>query len=517
MPKGSPRHGGRAVTSLIAESETHRRPQFHLGSSTPVWARAGATSAERWFGNQLTRQISSHHRRRLRRIGWEHALGPPAGGWAATPPPPRPGNAVEVLIDGAEALSVIARELRQARSHIHLAGWHFTPGFALVRDGDPVVVRDLLAELAERVDVRVLAWAGAPLPLFRPSRRDVRQVREQLVSRTKIKCALDAHERPLHCHHEKTIVIDDRVAFVGGIDLTSESGDRFDASHHPARASVGWHDVCARIEGPAVADVADHFNMRWHEVTSERLPDATPPIRGGEVEVQIVRTVPERIYKATRNGDFGILESYLRAFEGAQRFIYLENQFLWSPEIASVLVEKLSRPPSADFRIVMLLPAKPATGTDDTRGVLGELVEADADAGRILACTIYARSGARADPIYVHAKVGIVDDAWITIGSANLNEHSLFNDTEMNLVSHDAALALETRLRLWAEHLELAVDELRRDPIEVIDQLWGPIGRDQLARREAGLPLTHRLVRLQHVSKRSGRVLGPLSGLLVDG
>ena len=87
----------------------------------------------------------------------------------------------------------------------------------------------------------------------------------------------------------------------------------------------------------------------------------------------------------------------------------------------------------------------------------------------------------------------------------------------MNLVSHDAALALETRLRLWAEHLELAVDELRRDPIEVIDQLWGPIGKDQLARREAGLPLTHRLVRLPHVSKRSSRVLGPLSGLLVDG
>ena len=58
-----------------------------------------------------------------------------------------------------------------------------------------------------------------------------------LTAHTKIPCALDAKERPLHCHHEKTIVIDDHLAFVGGIDLTMESGDRYDSSEHPARAS----------------------------------------------------------------------------------------------------------------------------------------------------------------------------------------------------------------------------------------------------------------------------------------
>jgi len=225
-------------------------------------------------------------------------------------------------------------------------------------------------------------------------------------------------------------------------------------------------------------------------VTGETLPAVESQRAAGEIEVQIVRTVPEKVYRRLPRGDFRILEAYQRAFRSAEHFIYLENQFLWSPEIASVLVEKLSRPPSADFRIVMLLPAKPATGTDDTRGVLGELVEADADAGRILACTIYARSGARADPIYVHAKVGIVDDAWITIGSANLNEHSLFNDTEMNLVSHDAALALETRLRLWAEHLELAVDELRRDPSRGDRPTVGP-NRQGSARATGSRPAAH--------------------------
>ena len=78
----------------------------------------------------------------------------------------------------------------------------------------------------------------------------------ELCDGTNIQCALDSHERPLHCHHEKVIVIDDRVAFVGGIDLTAESGDRFDSSDHIARAAVGWHDVSTRIEGPAVADVS---------------------------------------------------------------------------------------------------------------------------------------------------------------------------------------------------------------------------------------------------------------------
>jgi phosphatidylserine/phosphatidylglycerophosphate/cardiolipin synthase-like enzyme len=483
----------------------------------PARLRALTVPAERWFGIKLSEQICAHHRRRLERIGWGHALDPLPGGWAGGSYPPRPGNRVEVLIDGAEALPALAAEMRQAQSHIHLTGWYFTPSFDLERDGGSVALHHLLAELAERVEVRLLAWAGAPLPLFRPSRGDVRKMRDQLTDKSKVQVALDARERPLHCHHEKTVVIDDRVAFVGGIDLTSDDGDRFDGPGHPARGKVGWHDVAARIEGPAVADVAEHFAMRWHETTGERIApsEASPP--AGDVELQIVRTVPEKIYAATRHGEFGILESYVRAFRAAKRFIYLENQFLWSPEIASILAEKIASPPTPEFRLVVLLPAKPNSGADDTRGVLAELLEADQDEGRVFASTVYARSGPRADPVYVHAKVGIIDDEWLTIGSANLNEHSLFNDTEMNLVTHDPRLARDTRLRLWSEHLERPIADLQGDPVELIDTVWKTISKEQLDRREAGLPLTHRLVCLPHVSKRSGRLLGPTTGLIVDG
>jgi phosphatidylserine/phosphatidylglycerophosphate/cardiolipin synthase-like enzyme len=468
-------------------------------------------------GDRITRQVTRHHANRLRRIGRENVLDPPSGGWASGVPPSRPGNALDVLIDGAHALPLIASELGNARSHVHLAGWHFSPHFALVRSEQEVVLRDLLAGLAERVDVRVLAWAGAPLPLFRPSRGDARKVQAELARGSRIDCRLDARERPLHCHHEKTIVIDDRVAFVGGIDLTDQSGDRFDSSEHPFRATVGWHDVCARIEGPAVADVADHFRMRWNQVAGQTLPAAARSDPAGDVELQIVRTVPEGVYESEPRGDFRIVESYLRALRSAERFVYLENQFLWSPEIEAALADKLANPPNDDFRVVVVLPAKPSTGADDTRGVLAELIAADAGAGRLLACTLYARSGNRSTPVYVHAKVGIIDDRWLTLGSANLNEHSLFNDTELNLVTHDERVAREVRLRLWSEHLECAADAIAGNTTEVVESLWKPIGREQRARQERRAPLTHRLVELAGVSRRSSRLLGPLKGLLVDG
>ena len=242
-------------------------------------------------------------------------------------------------------------------------------------------------------------------------------------------------------------------------------------------------------------------------MTAESLALPKPSETAGDVRVQIVRTVPERVYAAVSGGDFGIFESYVAALSQARNFIYLENQFLWSPEITEILREKLRRPPNDRFRILLVLPVKPATGTDDTRGALAELVEADGDAGRFLACTLYARHGALSDPVYVHAKVGVVDDTWLTFGSANLNEHSLFNDTEMNVVTHDRRLARETRIRLWAEHLELPVDELGRDPSSVIDRHWKPISRDQLDRLASRRPLTHRVVRLPGVSKRSERLL----------
>jgi len=201
----------------------------------------------------------------------------------------------------------------------------------------------------------------------------------------------------------------------------------------------------------------------------------------------------------------------------ARELIYLENQFLWSSEIAKILEDKLADPPTDDFRLVVLLPADPNDGRDDTRGQLADLIECDDGAGRLLACSLYALGERGQQQVYVHAKIGIVDDRWLTIGSANLNEHSLFNDTEANVMTCDGALARETRLRLWSEHLQRPVRDISGPPTRVIDELWKPIAEEQARRRDAGLPLTHRLCVLPHVSRRTRRLLGPMNGLLVDG
>jgi len=475
-----------------------------------------ALRADRMVGDTVTAAVRAKHRRRLARIG-NPALDAPAGGWAGNGPPPRDGNAVTVLVDGEDALAAIVREVRGARSHVHMTGWFMSPDFVLEDSEEPVVLRTLLAEAAAKVDVRVLLWAGAPVPAFQPSRRAARRVCAELRRAGRIRCALDARERPLHCHHEKTVVVDDRVAFVGGIDLTHLGGDRRDTSAHLPRARLGWHDTAARIEGPAVADVARHFALRWSAITREGLAVGDPPVAAGRTTVQFVRTIPERVYASCWDGSFGILESYIRALRGARRLVYLESQYLWSPEIVAVLAEKLRRPPDDRFRVVLVLPARPKGGGDDTRGALAELIEADGGSGRMLACCLNAPSGSVADPVYVHSKLAVVDDARLIVGSANLNDHSLFNDTEACVVTDDADLARGTRLRLWAEHLERPVEDVAGDPADLVDRTWRPVAEDQLARRSLGLPLTHRLMRLDHVSRRSDRLRGPLQGLLVDG
>ena len=253
--------------------------------------------------------------------------------------------------------------------------------------------------------MRVLVWAGPPAPVFEPKRSDVEQIRDELTRGTRISCVLDARERTMHCHHEKLVIVDGEVAFVGGIDLTSLGGARWDDTAHPATGRLGWHDVATRLRGPAVADVAKHFRARWQKVAKEPLAAPQPPSPAGETTVQILRTVPDGTYGFVPNGDFRIL----------------------------------------------------------------------------------------------------------------LNEHSLFNDTEMNVLTCDEELARRTRLELWAEHLERPVEQVDADPTRVIDELWRPIAQEQLRLHRTGQLRTHRLMELPAVSRRTKRLIGPMRGLLVDG
>ena len=157
-------------------------------------------------------------------MGWSHALDVDGVAYARETFPARKGNRLDVLVDGSEALPAMAAELSRAESFIHLTGWYFSPELHLSRDDEPVIVRNLLAELAEKVDVRLLSWKGAPVPLFKPSQNDVRDMLDDMSRYTKIEAHADGCTGFTHCHHEKTIVINGRVAFVGGINLTLDGG-----------------------------------------------------------------------------------------------------------------------------------------------------------------------------------------------------------------------------------------------------------------------------------------------------
>lgn len=457
------------------------------------------------IGDVIERANRRHHVRRLTRLGWDRALRGAGRGWASSQPV-RDGNHLEVHIDGAAALPAIAAAVRGARSFVHIAGWTVNPDFAVEHYPVFVSLRELLADAATRVDVRVLVWAGAPVPVMHPSRAEARQLLHHLTAGTRIRGALDGHNRPMHCHHEKLVIVDGKVAFVGGIDLTDLAGDRFDGPPHGNASRLGWHDAAASLTGPSVADVASHFAMRWEATTRERLPEPATPAPEGESRVQVVRTVPEKTYPALPRGDFSILEAYMGALRLARHLIYLENQFLWSPEVVAVLREKLLHPPSDDFRLCLVLPRRPNNGNDDTRGQLGVLQTADRY-HRLLVGTIGPFAPHRPG-VYVHAKVAMIDDQWLTVGSANLNEHSLFNDSEVNLVTDDAALARGVRERLWSEHLGLEC--AGRPALDVIENEWRPL-------LSAAPPRLTALQPLPAVSRRSARLLGPLKGLVVDG
>jgi phosphatidylserine/phosphatidylglycerophosphate/cardiolipin synthase-like enzyme len=130
---------------------------------------------------------------------------------------------------------------------------------------------------------------------------------------------------------------------------------------------------------------------------------------------------------------------------------------------------------------------------------------------------IDAMTGSTVDQLYVHAKIGIVDDRWLTIGSANLNAHSFFNDTEVNVQVSDRELARATRLRLWSEHLGVPEHKIAGDPTEVVDRLWIPIARRECERRRTGQRREHRLRELTPSSRKLARLLGPMDAVVVDG
>ncbi|HKT37824.1 MAG TPA: phospholipase D family protein [Ktedonobacterales bacterium] len=457
--------------------------------------------------------------------------------------PMRQGVAAHPLVDGRAAMLAMCRAFLSAQQYILLVAWDIRADLEMVRgedahvgpDGSPeqdeliaalrqeglsdeaialwnaghLQVRDVLGFSVKRgVKVGVLLWEP---PSISSHLTNSSHKQHEMLSEVGVDCLLDNSSMKithlLEALHQKCAVVDGRVAFIGGIDLTLQANgdyDRWDTRYHPAESTERgsehtasmhpWHDAHVRLEGPAVADVRRNITQRWMEVAARRdgpdwpgaLADTIPsPIKGG-VRAQIVRSIPKNTYDFAPDGIFTIRDAYLRAVTSAEQYIYLESQYLWpevyrgidklfwggkSPEVMTLL-EALGAALKRGVYVGILLPDHPNCGrgfTDDGIERLREMAANDNASERLLALSLGADSlsddvpgGLFYRPVYVHAKVGIVDDRWLTIGSANLNNRGFGADAEINASIGDATVATETRLALWMEHLQAALEEGER-------------------------------------------------------
>ena len=412
------------------------------------------------------------------------------------------GNHVRPLIHGVTYFAELKERIEETRSGdlILFTDWRGDPDQQLDDDPGSTMVR-LLGDADRRgVDVRGLIWRSHWDKLSF-SGTENRQTGEQLQAEG-AEALLDMRVRTGGSHHQKLVVIryagrpDRDIAYVGGIDLCHSRRD--DARHFgdqqaqtmaPAYGEhPPWHDAQAAISGPAVYDVEAVFRERWEDPTPlsrspvrrlrDRLagndlrPDPLPtqapppiPVPGGTHVVQLLRTYPNlrhgRDYPFARGGERSVARGYTKALERAERLIYVEDQYLWSTEVGETFADALRAKP--ELRVIVVLPHLP-----DEAGRRGRLPQElgrhdtmeqllEAGPGRV---AFYGIENHRGVPVYVHAKVCVIDDWWATIGSDNFNRRSWTHDSELSAVVLDAAVgdhsayARRLRLTLAAEHLD---------------------------------------------------------------
>ncbi len=275
-------------------------------------------------------------------------------------------------------------------------------------------------------------------------------------------------------HHEKIIVIDNKIGFCGGFDL---SKGKWDTSKHnyndPQRDqdSEPWHDCHAMMKGPIVWDLAYHFNQRWayFEVKDEKriramdLKPANFPLEAANGGTKIVAL---RTWEGT-DKDGGILAWYTNTIRKAKNSIYIENQFPFQNEfITRLLCKRLQE--QKNLKVIIVGPMEPnlpgligsilsKTSVNDVNEHLQWIRDAGDSGRRVGTYSLVCQDekSKKLRQIYVHSKLLIVDDRWVTIGSANTDKNGFKDSTEVNIGITSSSLAKELRIRLWAEHLGL--------------------------------------------------------------
>jgi phosphatidylserine/phosphatidylglycerophosphate/cardiolipin synthase-like enzyme len=384
-----------------------------------------------------------------------------------------------LIIDAADYFSAARAAMLAAEKRIMLIGWDFDARIRLgsPKDGSraPATVGSFILWLVKHrpdLEVYVLRWNfGAVKSLFRGT---TPLTIAKWALHDRIHFRLDSAHPLGASHHQKIVVVDDCLAFCGGIDMTR---GRWDTRQHldddpgrigPDRKSYGpWHDANMAIEGPIAAALGELARERWQCAGGEALsaverkgscwPDNLK-IQFKKIDIGISRTRP----KYGDNDEAHEIEAlYLDLIAGARRHIYAESQYFASRKIAEAIARRLAE---ADGPEIVLLNPEKADGwleqeaMDTARARLFEALKRGDKRGRFRLYHPFTEAG---EPIYVHAKIMIVDDEILRVGSSNFNNRSLRLDTECDLTvdatlpGNKAASSTIRDLRngLLAEHL----------------------------------------------------------------
>jgi phosphatidylserine/phosphatidylglycerophosphate/cardiolipin synthase-like enzyme len=439
------------------------------------------------------------------------------------------GNLVEPLIHGGTYFARLHKELTALRSgdRVWFTDWRGDADERLLSEGPSI--GDLLASLARAgVEVRGLIWRSHGERVSSPISGRSNEVLGRLINEAGGEALLDQRVRVFGSHHQKFFVIRHRgdpsrdVAFVGGIDLCHSRRDDADHAGDPQAVSMNprygkrppWHDATFQLRGPVVADLLAVFAERWNDPNPldrstpyrmllqrlarmprhpKPLPEAAPPPPpAGPHAVQLLRTyAPKRPpFPFAPEGERSVARAYAKAFARARSLIYIEDQYLWSTEVAAALAQALVQTP--DLRVIAVVPRYPSSngplaGPPSRIGQLPAIrMLREAAPDRVGVFDVENSAGT---PVYVHAKICIVDDTWITCGSDNFNRRSWTTDSEITCAVLDTStdreslgtgaarvssrgLARDVRLQLWSEHLERDQhDPQLQDPAAALE-LW---------------------------------------------
>lgn len=391
-----------------------------------------------------------------------------------------------LIVDAANYFSVVREAMMAAEKRIMLIGWDFDARVRIgpknAPSGAPATIGRFVLWLSRnRPDLQVylLRWdVGAFKGLLRGA-TTFTVMRWALHRRIHVK--LDGAHPFGGSHHQKIVVIDDSFAFCGGIDITTE---RWDTREHldddPRRVGPHgwphgpWHDATMALSGPAARALDELARDRWRCASGDELPaiDRTSKVWPDslqpdftDVDVALARSRPEY-------GDVAavleIEQLYLDLIARARESVYIEGQYFASGLIAEAITRRLAEPGGPEFVIVSPEQANgwlEQVAMDTARARLFEAVEHYDKEDRF---RIFMPFTAGGQPIYVHAKIMIVDGELLRVGSSNLNNRSLRLDTECDVVidatlpANDGAEARIRELRngLIAEHLSVTIEQV---------------------------------------------------------